>query len=67
MFKSHKHAVVVGTLIERVYEEKQEIKIWCSRRSWTSREHQITMYTVLAVRILSRYAFLKRGNADLPA
>ena len=26
MFKSHKHAVVVGTLIERVYEEKQEIK-----------------------------------------
>lgn len=26
MFKSHKHAVVIGTLIERVYEEKQEIK-----------------------------------------
>ena len=58
MFKSHKHAVVVGTLIERVYEEKQEIKnLVLSQVMYQSRAPDYDVYGssrpyIIALRLL---------------
>ena len=58
MFKSHKHAVVVGPLIERVYEEKQEIKnLVLSQVMYQSRAPDYDVYGssrpyIIALRLL---------------
>ena len=58
MFKSHKHAVVVCALIERVYEEKQEIKnLVLSQVMYQSRAPDYDVYGssrpyIIALRLL---------------